>query len=681
MPIAALDEAAAKAIGSASALYDPCCVVKELVDNALDANATIVSIELSSNTLDTIQVKDNGLGIPLEDRDLVCKRNHTSKIRSLEDLKNVGGSSLGFRGQALASTAEMQVMLKSSTQNISRIRRTLQEYALSRVHVRFSLKILKHQQDSAWVYAPKQNPSVTDAISKIIGVDVMAQCLSQTTDLVNNSIPNRENESHSGIRLHAILPKLDAVKIYKSYIKYTFERLPSSTVANPFLCLYIFCAEGSYDVNIEPSKDDVLFENQALVSEAVEGLFEGIYGKLQSRGENQVHSQMGASHNLHNPDQNLFLGLTPSKPLNKEQTRLATPFGPTAQQLECNSTSRTNRSTGRIPNTNPWSLAKRSSAQRCRASNSSLLTPSPDSSSPIVNNVNPQTNYSSINGYLYLGPSPSSRPDSKNSPVKRTLPAIETQHAKRQGILSQGSKNDGGPRPERFVEGMSTGPLDRIPKRTAGGDSVQQPGDADLGIPLAARFGDPINTPRISCPTPKPSIETGKGDPRSLGPSRASSNPLHALHPPPFSLEKSIDFERKHATINLAARATNNNHLDLSLISKGKRSGAEEALLVENDGPCDDVNRMAIRYPSPMPDAGAVHHLAVSCNTRITDIEPIMRQLWGVDSFIQTGKSTPKLVLSCPAKVIEHWKATTLNLVRKSWHTETAKPCITLNLP
>ncbi|EFE34935.1 uncharacterized protein ARB_05891 [Trichophyton benhamiae CBS 112371] len=107
MSIVALEDPAVRAIGSTSALPDSSSVVKELLDNALDAGATSIFIEISLNTLDIIQVKDNGSGILPSDRSLACKQNYTSKIQTKEDLKNVGGRSLGFRGQALASIAEM----------------------------------------------------------------------------------------------------------------------------------------------------------------------------------------------------------------------------------------------------------------------------------------------------------------------------------------------------------------------------------------------------------------------------------------------------------------------------------------------------------------------------------------------------------------------------------------------
>ena len=107
MPIKSLPESTVAAIGSSLVLNDACSVVKELVDNAIDAKATAVTVEISANTLDLIQVKDNGIGIGPDDRQYVCRANHTSKIDHFEDLETIGGRSLGFRGQALASIAEI----------------------------------------------------------------------------------------------------------------------------------------------------------------------------------------------------------------------------------------------------------------------------------------------------------------------------------------------------------------------------------------------------------------------------------------------------------------------------------------------------------------------------------------------------------------------------------------------
>ena len=107
MSIATLPAQTVHAIGSGQVLTDSASVVKELVDNALDAHATSITIEISANALDVIQVKDNGHGIAPADHGLVCKRYCTSKIKDMDDLAKIGGASLGFRGEALASAVEM----------------------------------------------------------------------------------------------------------------------------------------------------------------------------------------------------------------------------------------------------------------------------------------------------------------------------------------------------------------------------------------------------------------------------------------------------------------------------------------------------------------------------------------------------------------------------------------------
>lgn len=121
MPIEALPQNTTRAIGSTSVIADAYSVVKELIDNALDASASSLQVEISQNTVDVIQLKDNGDGITPEDQKLVCKRAFTSKIQTLDDLRNIGGSSLGFRGEALASVAEMSGAINVTTRVESEI--------------------------------------------------------------------------------------------------------------------------------------------------------------------------------------------------------------------------------------------------------------------------------------------------------------------------------------------------------------------------------------------------------------------------------------------------------------------------------------------------------------------------------------------------------------------------------
>lgn len=95
-------------------------VVKELIDNALDAEATSIEIKLKENGLDTIEVVDNGLGIPESSFEKLCARHYTSKLSNLRDLMTL--STLGFRGEALNSICnsaeKVQVLTKTESLEI-----------------------------------------------------------------------------------------------------------------------------------------------------------------------------------------------------------------------------------------------------------------------------------------------------------------------------------------------------------------------------------------------------------------------------------------------------------------------------------------------------------------------------------------------------------------------------------
>ncbi|KAJ5591944.1 uncharacterized protein N7459_002313 [Penicillium hispanicum] len=380
MPIEALPPATIRAIGSTSVISDPCSVVKELVDNALDASASSLLIEISTNTLDVIQLRDNGHGIPAEDYPSVCKHTFTSKIQTIDDLRNVGCASFGFRGEALASIAETsgavtvttrvasdvtgsclkyardgglsqsqrtshpigttlritdflkhipvrrQTALKGAAKNLAKIKKLLQAYAIAQPSKRLSLKVLKAKnENNNWMYAPTDDASLSDAAIKVVGREVSLCCTIKTLESQSNSIEG-EDPGRTGYKLLAFLPKADAdlskvsnmgqfvsvdgrplsttrgiaqdiAKLFKSYIRAVGSRNEAPrSIAEPFLCLHLNCPPGSYDVNIEPGKDDVLFEDRETVMALIDGLFCDHYGPLpNSQQRSTVKTRTTAS--------------------------------------------------------------------------------------------------------------------------------------------------------------------------------------------------------------------------------------------------------------------------------------------------------------------------------------------------------------------------------------------------
>lgn len=101
--IKVLDQATINKIAAGEVVERPSSVVKELVENAIDAGATAVTVEIKDGGMSLIRITDNGAGIEKEDIPTAFIRHATSKIMTIEDLLSV--SSLGFRGEALASIA------------------------------------------------------------------------------------------------------------------------------------------------------------------------------------------------------------------------------------------------------------------------------------------------------------------------------------------------------------------------------------------------------------------------------------------------------------------------------------------------------------------------------------------------------------------------------------------------
>jgi DNA mismatch repair protein MutL len=315
--IAVLPSAVADQIAAGEVVERPASVVKELVENALDAGATTIDIEVQDGGRDGIRVSDDGSGMVRDDAVLALERHATSKIRRAEDL--VGVASFGFRGEALpaiCSVAHLEIEtapsdgegtrveaaagVVDSVGQIARRRGTtvrvtrlfhnaparrkflrgarsewrgvtemLIGLALTRRDVRFSLS---NDGKSALVFPP--TTSLRDRVAAVFGSRVAASLLEvedvNGTTHVSGLVERPADVGTTGRRVNLTI---NGRAIRDPGIVRAAETAYRSTIPSgvrPSLFLDLVVAADAVDVNVHPAKAEVRFRDRWQVERTVE---------------------------------------------------------------------------------------------------------------------------------------------------------------------------------------------------------------------------------------------------------------------------------------------------------------------------------------------------------------------------------------------------------------------------
>jgi DNA mismatch repair ATPase MutL len=196
-----------------------------------------------------------------------------------------------------------QTALKHSAKWLAKIKRLVQAYALARPTVRFSLKVLKAKTNRGdFIYAPKATANMEDAAFKVIGKDCAGQCdwtaIESERFIVHAFLPKPDANAAKIANEGAFL-SIDArpiattgktpkkiVTIFKAKLRKANASFVS--VKDSFFCMNIICPADSYDPNIEPAKDDVLFWDEQLVVSVVEKLLNMYYPEATVEVDEEV---------------------------------------------------------------------------------------------------------------------------------------------------------------------------------------------------------------------------------------------------------------------------------------------------------------------------------------------------------------------------------------------------------
>lgn len=320
--IQVLDQITIDKIAAGEVIERPASIIKELVENAIDAGASAVTVEIKEGGISFIRITDNGCGIPKEEVPLAFLRHSTSKIRSVDDLTTV--ASLGFRGEALSSIAAIaqvelitktkdevtgtryrieggaekaiedtgapdgttflvhqifyntparRKFLKTPMTEASHVSELMTRLALS--HPEVSIQFINNGQEKLHTSG---NGKLKDIIYHVFGRDIANNLLEtneridgiQVQGFIGKPIISRGNRNYENYFINGryVKSNIIAKAIEDAYKDFTMQH------KYPFTALHFTMDGTDLDVNVHPTKMELRFSNQ-------QGAYNFIYNALK----------------------------------------------------------------------------------------------------------------------------------------------------------------------------------------------------------------------------------------------------------------------------------------------------------------------------------------------------------------------------------------------------------------